>query len=74
MLVGLFTRIAALLLAANMLAATFLVHLPEEFSDAELTIVLCLASLSLVVSGAGRLSIGDTMTDSSQPSFLSAVQ
>ncbi|RBI59954.1 DoxX family protein [halophilic archaeon] len=72
--VGLFTRVAALLVAGNMLVATFLVHLPNGFSDAELTIVLCLASFSLVVSGAGRLSIREIMADGSQQSFLSAVQ
>lgn len=73
-LIGLFTRIAALLLSLNMLAATLLVHLPEGFSDAELTIVLFLASLSLVASGAGKLSINGPTTGSSQNSLLSAMQ
>ncbi|RBI59372.1 DoxX family protein [halophilic archaeon] len=65
-LLGVFTRIAALVIAIDMIVATILVHLPEGYSDSKLTIVLCLAALSLVVSGAGKFALRQPMTDSQQ--------
>lgn len=64
LLIGLFTRIAAVLTAANMLVATLLVHLPNGFivSDGgfEFTLALLLASLSVAVTGPGRLALDRT--------------
>ncbi len=60
LVLGLFTQVAALLVAVVMLCATVLVHLPNGFlaSDGgvEFTLLLFLAAVSLVLSGAGKLS------------------
>lgn len=61
LLVGLFTRYAAVLLAIDMLVATWLVHLPSGFAVGnggyEYTLVLMLVSIALVFSGPGRLAL-----------------
>ncbi|KYH27513.1 DoxX [Halalkalicoccus paucihalophilus] len=61
LLVGLFTRYAAVLLAIDMLVATWLVHLPSGFAVGnggyEYTLVLALVSIALVFSGPGRLAL-----------------
>jgi putative oxidoreductase len=62
-LFGLFTRYAALAIAINMLVATVLVHLPNGYTKSELTLVLFLAALSLVASGAGTLSVAQVVFD-----------
>lgn len=62
-LFGLFTRYAALAIAINMLVATVLVHLPKGYLKSEATLVLFLAALSLVASGAGKLSIAQVVFD-----------
>lgn len=61
-LVGLLTRVAAALTAIDMVAAAYLVHLPNGFvatdGGYELVLVLFILSLSLVISGdGGRLSL-----------------
>ena len=60
-LVGLLTRYAAALFAADMLVATLLVHLPNGFSVSdggyEFTLTLFLAALALVLLGSGSLSV-----------------
>lgn len=60
-LVGLFTRVAALLLTVDMTAAAVLVHLPRGFSvdggGYEFTLLLALASLTLVLAGPGVASL-----------------
>lgn len=60
---GLLTRYAALAIAINMLTATVLVHLPKGYKSSELTLVLFLIALSLVVSGAGKLSVAQIVFD-----------
>ncbi|WP_423747310.1 DoxX family protein (plasmid) [Haladaptatus sp. SPP-AMP-3] len=70
-LVGFLTRFAAFVVGIDMLAATLLVHLPEGFSDSELTIVLCLVSLALISFGAGKLSIDEFVVDDRPNSMLS---
>ncbi|MDL5361727.1 DoxX family protein [Halalkalicoccus sp. NIPERK01] len=61
LLVGLFTRYAAVLLAIDMLVATWLVHTPSGFAVGnggyEYTLVLMLVSIALVFSGPGRLAL-----------------
>ncbi|WP_280536367.1 DoxX family protein [Halopenitus sp. POP-27] len=75
LLVGLFVRVTAALVAVDMLVATALVHLPNGYPAAsngvELTLTLSLIALALVVSGPGvlsieraRLSRADRLTDS----------
>lgn len=61
LLIGLFTRLVAALLAVDMAVATVLVHLPNGFvvSDGgyEYTLVLTLSALGLALSGPGVLSV-----------------
>lgn len=61
LLAGLFTRVAALALSVDMLAATLLVHAPNGFvvseGGYEYTLTLTLVSLALVLGGPGRLSL-----------------
>lgn len=57
---GLFTRVAAALLAVDMLGAMVTVHLPHGFflpEGIEFTLVLAGASLALAGLGAGPLSL-----------------
>ena len=60
-LVGLATRVVALLYALTMVGAAVLVHLPNGFYAAdggwELVGLLAVVSLALVVGGPGRLSL-----------------
>jgi putative oxidoreductase len=58
---GIYTRYAAALLAADMLVAMLVVHLKGGFflpRGFEYTFVLLLASLALVLSGPGALALG----------------
>ena len=60
LLVGLFTRPIALLLAIDMVAAAVLVHLRNGFflpNGYEFTLILFAASLALVMTGPGELSL-----------------
>ncbi|HLD33954.1 MAG TPA: DoxX family protein [Candidatus Nanoarchaeia archaeon] len=57
-LLGIFTRISATLLAINMVVAILLVHLSKGFSIGnggyEFALLLLLGSISLMLSGPGR--------------------
>jgi putative oxidoreductase len=64
-LFGVATRLAALLLAIDMLGAIFIVHLPNGFflpNGIEYALVLFSISLALVMSGAGLISIDRAMS------------
>lgn len=57
---GLLTRLAALGIAATMIGAIFLVHLPAGFfapNGIEFPLALLAAAASLVITGAGRYSL-----------------
>lgn len=58
LLLGVFTRYAALLLALDMLTALLVFHLPKGFSilngGYEFVLLLLLANISLLLSGAGK--------------------
>lgn len=58
LLLGIFTRYAAALLAVDMLTALLVFHLPKGFSilngGYEFVLLLLLANLSLFLSGAGQ--------------------
>jgi putative oxidoreductase len=61
LIVGLFTRLVAILLAVDMLVATLMVHLPNGFFMAnngfEFTLLLLAAAVALAVSGPGEASL-----------------
>ena len=65
MILGLWTRLAALIVAVNMVVAVLLVHLGEFFSMSktggwalELQGMYFLAAVAVALLGAGRLSVG----------------
>jgi putative oxidoreductase len=65
LIAGLWTRIAAAIVAVNMLFAVYLVHVPQlgQLSDTggwalELQGMFFTAALALVLMGAGRYSVG----------------
>ncbi len=67
MLFGMWTRPAALVVALNMVAAVFLVHVPQIFTLSqtggwalELQGLFFVAALSVALLGAGRYSVGGT--------------
>ena len=62
LIVGLLTRLVALGLAIDMLGAIALVHLANGFflpTGYEFALMLCVASLTLVVGGAGSPSVDE---------------
>lgn len=70
LILGLFTRPVALLLAADMLTATLLFHAPNGFfatdGGIELTLVLFAATIAFVLSGPGEAAL-DNMIGSPAP-------
>ena len=64
LILGLLTRLAALALAIDMFVAVVLVKIKGGFfipNGAEFEILLCVASVALVVAGAGALSIDEAI-------------
>jgi putative oxidoreductase len=59
LIVGLFTRVAAILLAVDMLVAILTVHLPGGFflTGGDLPLVLLAVCVGLAVGGAGEASL-----------------
>jgi putative oxidoreductase len=61
LILGLYTRLAASLIAADMLVAILKVHLPKGFFAAsggiEYAVVLFAACISLIILGGGKFSI-----------------
>ncbi len=71
---GLFTRLAALLVAGEMVVATLQVHLPNGFfmnwanapnvgHGIEYNLALIGAALALLITGGGRLSVDTALSD-----------
>lgn len=54
---GLFTRVAAVPLAFTMIMAAFVVHGADPFAKKELAFFYLTTSLALVFTGAGKLSV-----------------
>ena len=64
LILGLLTRLAAFALAIDMFVAVVLVRLKGGFfmpNGAEFEILLCLASVALVISGAGAFSVDEAI-------------
>ena len=65
LVLGLFTRPAAFLLAGEMAVAYFMAHAPGGIypirNHGELAVVFCFVFLYLAVAGAGRLSVDATL-------------
>jgi putative oxidoreductase len=61
LILGAFTRIAALLIAIDMLVAFFLVHIPNGFfasnGGVELVLMLATAGVALVLTGPGAMAL-----------------
>lgn len=65
LILGAMTRLFALLLTFTMLGAIFLVHLPEGFflpKGYEFAFALGAALVALVLTGAGRYSVDDSLS------------
>lgn len=65
LVLGAFTTVVALVLAAEMLVAILLVHLPGGFflpDGIEFTLVLAAASLAVALAGPGALSVDGART------------
>ena len=71
LIIGLFTRLAALLLALDMLVATLLVHLPNGFfinnGGFEFTLILFVANVSLVLAGPDEAALDRVLAARSSP-------
>ncbi len=65
LIVGAFTRLAALLLAIDMLGAIFIFHIDFGFfvenGGVELVLVLAAATLALIFTGGGRYSADEAL-------------
>jgi putative oxidoreductase len=68
---GLFTRPVAFVLAGDMAVAYFLAHAPREFypllNGGELAIVYCFVFLYIAAAGAGPLSIDHLLAGKARP-------
>jgi putative oxidoreductase len=57
LVLGLFTRFAAIPLIATMSVAAFIVHADDPFGDRELALVYLVAYVALLLTGPGELSL-----------------
>ncbi len=61
LILGAFTRIAALLVAIDVLVAFFLVHMPNGFfasnGGVELVLILATVGVALVLTGPGAMAV-----------------
>jgi len=70
LIAGLLTRLAGAGLAANMLGALFLVHLPAGFfmpNGYEFVLMLAASAATLAITGAGRYSLDALVARRQQP-------
>lgn len=57
LIIGLFTRPAALLVTATMFVAAFIRHMDDPFGKKELSITYLVLALVLLITGPGKLSV-----------------
>lgn len=73
LILGLFTRLAALALAVDMLVATLTVHLPNGFfaqdGGYEFTLLLLAAGVALAVAGPGEAALDRTIAARGNPTL-----
>ena len=73
LILGLFTRIAALALAVDMLVATLTVHLPNGFfaqnGGYEFTLILLAATVALAIAGAGEAALDRALAARGNPTL-----
>ena len=74
--VGLFTRPAAFVLAGDMAVAYFMVHAPKSFfpmiNGGDAAILFCFIFLFIFVAGPGRWSVDNQVAPSSNAAFRKA--
>ena len=73
LILGLFTRIAAIMLAVDMLVATLTAHLPNGFfaqnGGYEFTLLLLAASVALAVAGPGEAALDRVIAARGNPTL-----
>lgn len=78
LILGLFTRLVAILLAVDMLVATLLVHLPNGFfisnGGIEFTLTLLAVSVALALAGAGEASVDKVIAARGNPTLARLVR
>lgn len=61
LIIGVFTRLAAVPAAFTMVVAAFIVHGDDPFAKQEMALLYLTAFLTLIMTGAGRFSVDGTV-------------
>jgi putative oxidoreductase len=60
-MVGMFTRVAAILMIINFIAALLIVHTGDTYQEAFQALTMLFASVLLLFTGAGKLSVDELL-------------